>query len=97
MEFISQISAEEMTHIKKGMLVHVRIDKKGISEQALDGRLTEISETSTSTEQGVFFTVKGVVTVPNQTTLRYGLVGDISLVVGKKTYWNQLIEFMFNN
>lgn len=97
MEFISQISAEEMTHIKKGMLVHVKIDKKGISNQALDGKLTEISETSTSTEQGVFFTVKGVVTVPNQTTVRYGLVGDVSLVIGKKTYWNQLIDFMFNN
>lgn len=96
MEFVSQIPADEMTHIKKGMPIHMKIDKKGISEQPLDGYLTEISETSTSTEQGVFFAVKGVVATPKKTSLRYGLVGDLSLVIGKKTYWDQLIDFMFN-
>lgn len=96
MEIISQIPADQMTHVKKGMPIHVKIDKKGISEQLLDGEITGISETSTNTDQGTFYTVRGVIKTPKNESLRYGLTGDLSLVVGKKTYWNQMIDFMFD-
>lgn len=92
---VSQISADEMTPIKVGMPIHMKLDKKGVSEQVLDGTVTEISETSTTTEAGTFFVVKGKIK-NKQKAIRYGLTGDISFVTGKKTYWDQLISFMFN-
>ncbi|PZL76991.1 bacteriocin secretion accessory protein [Enterococcus plantarum] len=96
MTVVAQIPANEMTYVKVGMPIHLKLDKKGISERILNGKLTEISETSTTTEQGVFYSVKGLVTIPKNTEFRYGLTGDMTFVIGKKTYWKQLKDLLFN-
>ncbi|MGX7201450.1 HlyD family efflux transporter periplasmic adaptor subunit [Enterococcus plantarum] len=93
----SQISSDKMSHIKVGMPIRMRLDRKGISEQILTGKVTEIAETSTTTEAGTFFVVKGEVKISEKNTVRYGLTGSLLFVIGKKTYWNQLMDFMFNN
>lgn len=94
---ISRIPSDEMTHIKVGMPIHMKLDKKGVSEKVLNGEITEISETSTTTEEGTFFVVKGKIDVSKKNSLRYGLTGEIFFVIGKKTYINQIIDFMFDN
>lgn len=96
MTVAAQIPANEMTYVKVGMPIHFKLDKKGISEKILNGKLTEISETSITTDQGVFYSVKGIVTIPKNTEFRYGLTGDMTFVVGKKTYWRQLKDLLFN-
>ncbi|GGD05401.1 bacteriocin secretion accessory protein [Enterococcus wangshanyuanii] len=96
MTVAAQIPANEMTYVNVGMPIHLKLDKKGISEKILNGKLTEISETSTTTEQGVFYSVKGLVTIPKNTEFRYGLTGDMTFVIGKKTYWKQLKDLLFN-
>lgn len=96
MTISAQIPANEMAYVKVGMPIRFKIDKKGISEKTLIGNLTEISETSTTTEQGTFYSVKGLVTIPTNTEFRYGLTGNMTFVIGKKTYWKQLKDLLFN-
>lgn len=57
--FTAQLPANEMTRIKKGMNVHFTLDKKGVAAKIVDGKLTGISETSETTENGTFYTVTG--------------------------------------
>ncbi|MEB5927495.1 hypothetical protein MXE74_13185 [Enterococcus faecalis] len=83
--------------IKLGMAVHFKLDKKGGVTKIIDGTLNEISENSTTTEQGTFYTIKGTLKAPKDFISRYGLIGELSLIVGEKTYWQQLKDFMLNN
>lgn len=94
--FTALIPANESMRIKVGMTVHFKLDKKGVATKIIDGTLNEISENSTTTEQGTFYTIKGILNAPKDFTNRYGLTGELSLIIGKKTYWQQLKDILFN-
>lgn len=94
--FTALVPANESMRIKLGMAVHFKLDKKGGVTKIIDGTLNEISENSTTTEQGTFYTIKGLLNAPEDFTSRYGLTGELSLVIGKKTYWQQLKDILFN-
>jgi bacteriocin secretion accessory protein len=94
--FTALIPANEMTRVKTGMQVHFKLDKEGVAATTFDGTLTEISETSTTSEQGTFYTVKGKLYPSKEFNSRYGLTGELSLVVGKKTYWQQIKDTLLN-
>lgn len=95
----AQITSEKMTAIKVGMPISMRLDSNDGSKYVLKGKVTDISTTSSITEVGNFFAVKGQVKIPvnKQEFLRYGLTGDVSFIVGKKSYWDQIIDFLFSN
>lgn len=94
----AQVTSEKMTAIKVGMPISMRLDSKDGSKYVLKGKVTDISTTSSTTEVGNFFAVKGQVKIPanKQKAIRYGLTGDVSFVVGKKSYWDQIIDFLFS-
>ncbi|NSV82984.1 bacteriocin secretion accessory protein, partial [Enterococcus faecalis] len=46
--------------------------------------------------QGAFYTIKGTLKPPKEFTGRYGLTGELSLIVGKKTYWQQIKDMLLN-
>ncbi len=60
------------------------IDKKGVASQTIEGTLKEISETSITTEQGTFYTIKGTLQPSKYFNNRYGMTGEVSLIIGKK-------------
>ena len=95
----AQITSEKMIGIKVGMPISMRLDSNDGSKYVLKGKVTDISTTSSITEAGNFFAVKGQVKIPvnKQKAIRYGLTGDVSFVVGKKSYWDQIIDFLFSN
>ncbi|MBK0039268.1 MULTISPECIES: HlyD family efflux transporter periplasmic adaptor subunit [unclassified Enterococcus] len=94
--FTALVPANESTRIKKGMLVHFKLDKKGVSTETIDGTLTDISENSTTTDQGTFYSIRGTLQSSDKINTRYGLMGELSLIVGKKTYWQQIKEIILN-
>lgn len=94
--FTALIPTSESMRIKPGMAIHFKLDKKGVATKTIDGTLTEISENSTTTEQGAFYTIKGTLKPPKEFTGRYGLTGELSLIVGKKTYWQQIKDMLLN-
>lgn len=93
--FTARIPANEMTHIKTGMLVHFKLDRKAVAT-TLDGEITEIPETSTTTEEGIFYLIKGRLKSNKKIVDRYGLTGELSLIIGKNTYWEQIKKFLLN-
>lgn len=94
--FTALIPTSESLRLKPGMGVHFKVDKKGVATKTIDGTLTEISENSTTTEQGAFYTIKGTLKSPKKFTGRYGLTGELSLIVGEKTYWQQVKDTLLN-
>lgn len=95
----AQVTSEKMTAVNVGMPISMRLDSNDGSKYVLKGKVTDISTTSSVTEVGNFFAVKGQVKIPvnKQEFLRYGLTGDVSFIVGKKSYWDQIIDFLFSN
>ncbi|WP_407952323.1 HlyD family secretion protein [Enterococcus faecium] len=96
MKFTALLPANESTYIKEGMKVHFKLDQKGGAPITIDGTLDEISENSTATEKGVFYAVKGTLKTTQSFPFRYGLTGELSLIVGEKTYWQQIVDVFLN-
>ncbi|MBL5005368.1 iron ABC transporter ATPase [Enterococcus lactis] len=96
MKFTALLPANESTYIKEGMKVHFKLDQKGGALITIDGTLDEISENSTATEKGVFYAVKGTLKTTQSFPFRYGLTGELSLIVGEKTYWQQIVDVFLN-
>lgn len=96
MTFTAFLPANESTYVKEGMKVHFKLDQKGVDPVTIDGTLDEISENSTVTENGVFYSVKGSLKTIQSTPIRYGLTGELSLIVGEKTYWQQIVDVFLN-
>lgn len=96
MTFTAYLPANEMTWVKTGMKVHFKLDKKGVAESTINGQLTEISENSVNNEKGTFYIIKGSLQPLDNFTSRYGLTGELSLIVGKKTYWQQIKDILLN-
>lgn len=94
--FTSYIPSSDMTRIKVNMPVHLKIDNKGVKTEILNGKLTQITETSTTTEKGDFYLVKGTISIPKKLDIRYGITGELSLIIGKKTYLQQIKDWIFN-
>jgi len=93
-EFTALLPANEMTRVKEGMKVHFKLDKKGVAPVVMEGSLSEISEGSTETKQGSFYEVKGKLIPKKSIETRYGLTGELSFIIGKKTYWEQIKEVL---
>lgn len=94
--FTALLPADEVTRIKVGMDVHFKLDKKGVASQTIEGTLKEISETSMTTEQGTFYTIKGTLQSSKYFNNRYGMTGEVSLIIGKKSYWQQIKDVLLN-
>lgn len=95
LSFTAFIPADEITRVKINMPVHFKIDKKGLSTKTINGSLKEISENSSSTEKGTFYTIKGTLEPSKYLKSRYGQTGEVSLIIGKKTYWQQIKNSIF--
>ena len=81
------------------MRVHFKLDSKGNSPIIMEGKIKEISANAETSERGSFYIVKGFLKQTNKTPFnsRYGLNGRLSLIVGKKSYFNVLKEMIIKN
>ncbi|MGL9970273.1 bacteriocin secretion accessory protein [Enterococcus sp. DIV1420a] len=96
LSFTALLPTSESMRVKPGMDIHFKLDKKGVATKTINGTLKEISENSTTTDQGTFYTIKGILNPSNNFTSRYGLTGELSLIIGKKTYWQQIKDTLLN-
>ena len=96
LRFTALLPTSESMRVKPGMDIHFKLDKKGVATKTINGTLKEISENSTTTDQGTFYTIKGILNPSDNFTSRYGLTGELSLIVGKKTYWQEIKDILFN-
>lgn len=88
------IPANEINKIKIGGDFNFRLDQKSLSKKVYKGKITEISQTSNITESGIFYVVKGTMK-NNIKNIKYGEMGQISIIVGKKTYLEYIKDILF--
>lgn len=95
LEIESMIPANEINKVKVGGKFKIELDQKGVSKEVYKGKISEISQTSTVTEQGTFYVVKGVLDKDIK-NVKYGEMGRLSIIVGKKSYVNYLKDVLFS-
>ncbi len=95
LEIESMIPANEINKVKVGETFKIELDQKGVSKEVYKGNISEISQTSTTIEQGTFYMVKGVLDKDIK-NVKYGEMGRLSIIVGKKSYMNYLKDVLFS-
>lgn len=88
----------DITSIKKSQNVRLKIARHVPVPLVLNGKVTQIDSGPTVTKDTNVFKVTAQVNLtPKQArTLRYGLAGEVSIITGKKTYWNFLKDQLLN-
>lgn len=94
--FTTSIPSNKISNIKKNMEVTFKVDENRLTKKFIHGKLTTISEATTTNEQGTYYTCTGFLKPTENFNERYGLTGELSLIVGKKTYFNQIKEVILN-
>lgn len=95
LEIESMIPANEINKVKVGETFKLELNQKGVSKEVYKGKISEISQTSTATEQGTVYVVKGILD-KNIKNVKYGEMGRLSIIVGKKSYMNYLKDILFS-
>ena len=95
LEIESMIPANEINKVKVGETFKLELNQKGVSKEVYKGKISEIAQTSTVTEQGTVYVVKGILD-KNIKNVKYGEMGRLSIIVGKKSYMNYLKDILFS-
>lgn len=88
----SFIGSSEITGIRKGMVIRMKIFQNVSKPIILNGKISKIYSSPTPTKQGNVFQVESDVKISHTTAskLRYGLTGTTSIITGEETYWNYM-------
>ncbi|ERL65891.1 bacteriocin secretion accessory protein [Schleiferilactobacillus shenzhenensis] len=88
------VSANETIGVKRGQRVRLRIARNVPTPITLDGIIKAIDIAPTITKNGNFFqvTARAQITSKEASMLRYGIDGDASIIVGKKTYLQYIVD-----
>jgi competence factor transport accessory protein ComB len=92
------VAANDILAVKKGQNIRLRIARNVPTPLILDGRVVKIDVAPTVTKNGNVFMVTAQSKISDRTalSLRYGLNGDASIITGQKTYWNYIVDRLFN-
>lgn len=87
---ITYINSEEMSSVHLNDWLKFTSKKEITDNLTLKCKISEISVAPEKTAKGSFFKVTAhtKVTKENKTNLRYGLEGSVSIITGKKTYFD---------
>lgn len=88
----------DITSVKKGQNVRLKIARHVPVPLVLNGKITQIDSGPTVTKDTNVFKVTAQVNITSKQAriLRYGLAGEVSIITGKKTYWNFLKDQLLN-
>lgn len=97
LEVVILVPSAEIYNIDKGMHFRFKVDKKGVEEENLSGEIVNISQSSNPSKSGSYYEVRGILNEgTSKKRLKYGTTGEISIIVGKKTYFNYLKDIIFS-
>lgn len=92
------VSPNVVTSLYQGQTVRLRIARDVPTPVILSGRLSSVAVGPTITKSGNLFQVVANVALTPQLTkqLHYGMAGQASIITGKKTYWQYVVDRLFN-
>ena len=88
-----------MTNLKKGQTSRLTLEKIGNQTITIIGRINSIDTSATETKQGNLFkiTAKASVSKRDSQILKYGLQGQVTSVIAKKSFFHYYKDKLLNN
>ncbi|WP_395317631.1 HlyD family efflux transporter periplasmic adaptor subunit [Fructilactobacillus frigidiflavus] len=91
------IPTYSLNNIKVGQKMKFKGSQQGPKPIFIDGKIKQIDSAATETKQGNFYKVIASIN-PNHkdySNIRYGMTGNISVITGKKTWFNYIKDLIY--
>ena len=93
------ITSEYVPLLKEEQVARLKLEKIGNQSITIIGKIHSIDRTATKTEQGNLFKVTALaqLTDKDSNIIQYGLQGQVTSIIAKKTYFDYYKDIILNN
>ena len=93
------VTSEYVPLLKEEQVARLKLEKIGNQSITIIGKIHSIDRTATKTEQGNLFKVTALAQLPDKDSniIQYGLQGQVTSIIDKKTYFNYYKDKIINN
>lgn len=93
------VTSEYVPLLKEEQIARLKLEKIGNQSITIIGKIHSIDRTATKTEQGNLFKVTALAQLPDKDSniIQYGLQGQVTSIIDKKTYFNYYKDKILNH
>lgn len=93
------VTSEYVPLLKEEQVARLKLEKIGNQSITIIGKIHSIDRTATKTEQGNLFKVTALAQLPDKDSniIQYGLQGQVTSIIDKKTYFDYYKDKIFNH
>ena len=93
------VTSEYVPLLKEDQVARLKLEKIGNQSTTIIGKINSIDRTATKTEQGNLFKVTALAQLPDKDSniIQYGLQGQVTSIIDKKTYFDYYKDKILNN
>lgn len=93
------VTSEYVPLLKEDQVARLKLEKIGNQSITIIGKIHSIDRTATKTEQGNLFKVTALAQLPDKASniIQYGLQGQVTSIIDKKTYFDYYKDKILNN
>ena len=93
------VTSEYVPLLKEEQDARLKLEKIGNQNITIIGKINSIDRTATKTEQGNLFKVTALAQIPDKDSniIQYGLQGQVTSIIAKKTYFDYYKDKILNN
>lgn len=93
------VTSEYVPLLKEEQVARLKLEKIGNQSTTIIGKINSIDRTATKTEQGNLFKVTALAQIPDKDSniIQYGLQGQVTSIIAKKTYFDYYKDKILNN
>lgn len=93
------VTSEYVPLLKEDQVARLKLEKIGNQSITIIGKIHSIDRTATKTEQGNLFKVTALAQIPDKDSniIQYGLQGQVTSIIAKKTYFDYYKDKILNN
>ena len=93
------VTSEYVPLLKEEQVARLKLEKIGNQSITIIGKINSIDRTATKTEQGNLFKVTALAQLPDKDSniIQYGLQGQVTSIIDKKTYFDYYKDKILNN
>ena len=93
------VTSEYVPLLKEEQVARLKLEKIGNQNITIIGKIHSIDRTATKTEQGNLFKVTALAQLPDKDSniIQYGLQGQVTSIIDKKTYFDYYKDKILNN
>ena len=93
------VTSEYVPLLKEEQVARLKLEKIGNQNITIIGKIHSIDRTATKTEQGNLFKVTALAQLPDKDSniIQYGLQGQVTSIIDKKTYFDYYKDKIFNH